>query len=109
MMNGSLDFLLNATVWYALFVVVVAILLDAVLGIIKTFKPDEENFDFKKLPQFVSNSIFPYVGGLVALAVVAEFVGQPYDAIFYPVAVAVGLKYVNEIYEKAKTLFGVGI
>ena len=105
----EMDFLLNMTVWNALFVVVVAILLDAVLGIIRTFKPDEENFDLRKLPQFVAGSIFPYVGGLVVLAVVAEYVGQPYDAIFYPVAVAVGLKYVMEIKDKAKTLFGIGL
>lgn len=108
-MGNNMEFLLNLSVWNALLIVVVAILLDAVLGIIKTFKPDEENFDLKKLPLFVANSIFPYVGGLVALAIVAEFVGQPYDAIFYPVAVAVALKYVAEIVEKAKSLFGVGI
>lgn len=107
-MEINMDFLLEMTVWKALFVVVVAIIVDAVLGIIKTFKPDEENFDLGKLPQFVAESIFPYVGGLVVLGAVAQFVGKPYDAVFYPVAVMVGVKYVKEIWEKARKLFGVG-
>ena len=53
------------------------------MGILKTFKKENENFDIRKLPQFVATNVFPFVGGLVVLAVVAEYVGQPYDGLFY--------------------------
>ena len=102
----EMDFIMELSVWNALLVVVGAIVLDAVFGVLKTFKKDQENFDIRKLPQFVAAGVFPYVGGLVALAIVAEYIGQPYDNIFYPVAVAVGLKYLAEMVDKLKALFG---
>ena len=102
-----MDFLLELSVWDATLIVVTAILLDAVVGILKTFKKENENFDIRKLPQFVATNVFPFVGGLVILAVVAECVGQPYDGLFYPIAVAVLVKYVAEIKDKLANLFGV--
>lgn len=101
-----MEFINELTVWNALIVVIAGILLDAVLGILKTLKPDNENFDLRKLPQFVQTQILPYVGGLGVLAIVAEFIGQPYDAMFYPVAVAVLVKYAAEIKDKLANLFG---
>jgi len=104
-----MEFLQELNVWNALLVVIVGILVDAVLGVICTFKKENENFDLRKLPQFVATNVFPYVGGLLVLAVVAEYVGRPYDTIFYPIAVAVLAKYVAEIKDKLGNLFGVTI
>ena len=104
-----MDFLLDLSVWDAVIIVVTAILLDTVIGILLTFKKDEEKFDVRKLPQFVSTNIFPYVGGLAVLAIVAEYIGQPYDTMFFPIAVAVLVKYVAEIKDKLKKLFGIEI
>ena len=107
-MFGSIE-LTDMTVISALLVVVVAIILDALLAIVKTFKPDNENFDLRKLPQFVATGILPYVGGLGVLAIAAQLIGDPYTAIFYPVAAAVLAKYVFDIKDKVLNLFNVSI
>ena len=102
-----MDFLLELSVWKATLIVVAAIIVDAIVGVLATFKKENENFDIRKLPQFVASNIFPYVGGLVVLATVAEYIGTPYDGIFYPIAGAVLLKYLAEIKDKLVNLFGV--
>lgn len=104
-----MEFLNEVTVWYATLIVVASILLDAIIGILLTFKEGTENFDFKKLPQFIANNIFPYVGGLLVIAIAAEFIGTPYDVIFYPLAVAILAKYIVEIKDKLKIMFDVDI
>ncbi len=97
--------LVNLPILNATLIVVAAIVLDAVLGVIKSFKPDTEPFEFKKLPQFIASGILPYVGGLIVLAVVAQFIGEPYTAIYYPLAAAVLAKYLVEIKDKFACLF----
>ena len=106
-MELDLGFLLELTVWRLLLIIVAGILLDAVLGVLVTFKPDEENFDIRKLPRFIATNIFPYVGGLAVVAIVADQVGQPYDFVFYGFAVPVVAKYLAEIKDKLFVLFGV--
>jgi hypothetical protein len=101
--------LIDYTIWYALAIVVAAIILDALLGIVNTFKPDTENFDFRKLPQFVATNIFPYVGGLTLVATLANVIGDPYTALFYPIAAAVLIKYLTEIKDKISVLFGISL
>ncbi len=101
--------LIDYTVWYALAIVVAAITLDALLAVINTFKKDTENFDLRKLPRFVATSIFPYVGGLALVAVLANVIGDPYSALFFPVAGAVLLKYLTDIKDKLSILFGINL
>ena len=103
----GMEFVFDLGVWRALMIVVVAILLDAVIGILKTFKPEEEDFDIRKLPQFIGRNIFPYVGGLAAVALVVDRVGEPFDMLFYPFAAAVLAKYLAEVKDKLTRLFGV--
>jgi hypothetical protein len=74
-----------------------------------TFKPDTDNFDFRKLPQFVATNIFPYVGGLTLVATLANVIGDPYSALFYPIAAAVLLKYLTDIKDKLSILFGISL
>ena len=105
-MELDLGFLLELDEWRVLLVVVAGILLDAVLGILTTFRADHENFDIRKLPRFIATGIFPYVGGLTAVAVVSNQVGPPYDYVFYGFAIPVLAKYVAEIMDKLTVLFG---
>lgn len=107
MTNVDLGFLLELNEWRVLLIIIAGILLDAVIGILTTFRADHENFDIRKLPRFIATGIFPYVGGLTAVAVVSNQVGPPYDYVFYGFAVPVLAKYVADIIDKLKTLFGV--
>jgi len=106
-MNGEFDFILELSVWRAMMVVITIILADTVLGILKTFRAGQEDFDIRKLPQFLANNVLPYAGGLIVLAFVANFVGEVFEHIFYVVAVLVIIKYAAEVVDKIKSLFGV--
>jgi len=101
------DITLADGVLYSLIVVVVAIVIDTLLGAIKAAKDDYDSFDFRKLPKFLATGILPYVGGLSILALAAEFVGDVFIGLFYPAAAAVTAKYVAEIKDKLVGIFGV--
>jgi hypothetical protein len=90
-------------------VVVVAIILDVILGAIKAAKDDFDAFNLRTLPKFLASGILPYVGGLGILALAAQFVGDPFTALFYASAAAVTAKYVAEIKDKLEWIFGVVI
>lgn len=55
------DITLADGVLYSFIVVVVAIVIDTVLGAIKAAKDDFDSFDFRQLPKFLSTGILPYV------------------------------------------------
>ena len=99
-----MEFLHEVAVLRAMLLVISLILVDAVFGVFKALK--EKIFDFRKLPAFVAANIFPYIGGLVVIGILAEYVGEPYRALFYLIAVFVGGKYLAEIKDKVAALFG---
>lgn len=105
-MEQGMEFLYDLSIFEVLTYVVAIIVADAVLGILKTFKPDNENFDLRKLPQFLSENVFPYIGGLIVLGVVAEFANGPITVLFYTASVTVAAKFVIEIKDKVTNLFG---
>ena len=94
---------------YAFMVIVVAIVVDTVLGAVRAAKMDDDYFDIRVLPQFLMSGVLPYVGGLGILALAAQYVGEPFAALFYASAAAVTAKYVAEIKDKITALFGVKI
>lgn len=96
---------LPKTVGAALIVVIAMILVDFLLAIFISLK--EKTFDFKKLPQFVCSSILPYVGGLLVLAIVAQYVENCYTELFLSVAGLVAIKYLVDVKDKIIKLFGV--
>ncbi len=100
-----MEIVLSNGVGKALLVIVILIILDALFGIIKSIKRGE--FDVRLLPQFVATGILPYLGGIVILAVPAEFVGAPFTELFYAAAAVVGLKYLAEVKDKIQALYGV--
>lgn len=94
-------------VFITFLVVVVAIVIDTILGAVKAATADCDSFNFRKLPKFLATGILPYVGGLGVLALAAKFVGDVFIGLFYPAAAAVTAKYVAEIKDKLVEIFGV--
>lgn len=100
------DFLATDGVFWTLIVVVAAIIIDTILGAIRAALDDFEAFDLRLLPKFLATGILPYLGSLLILALAAEFIGDPFAAIFYAAAAAALAKYVAEIKDKVTELFG---
>ena len=84
-----MDFLLEVSVWDATLIVVTAILLDAVLGILKTFKKENENFDIRSYlsssRRMSSRLLVVFLSWLWLWSAWANLT----DGLFYPIAVAV--------------------
>jgi len=78
------------------------ILADFVLGVFLSAK--QGKFDVRKLPQFLSTSVLPYVGSLVLLAL---FVGVSpvLETVFFAVTAAVAVKYLADIKDKLGGIF----
>lgn len=105
-MNGlefDFDFLLALPVFTVLAYVVVAILVDALFGIILSIKDGE--FSFQELPRFLGTNLVPYVFGLIILAIVAEYQGAVFQYLFYTVALFVVARYVAKLKEKIESLW----
>ena len=101
----NLDFIKELPVFEVLVIVVLAILVDAIFGALKATVAGE--FDWKELPRFLGTNVLPYGLGLLVLAVVAEYQGEPFSYIFYPVALAVLIRYVAKIKKKIQTFFDI--
>ncbi len=86
-----------------LVIVVAAILINMAFGVARAAKLGE--FDVKRLPQFLADHVLPYVGGLVLLAVAAEFLGEPFAYLYYPTVAAVLAKYAAEIKSKIQDIY----
>lgn len=85
-------------------VTIALILIDTVLGVLRAVKLEE--FDFRKLPKFLATSIVPYIGGLIVLGLAAQFIGAPFVQVFYGAVAAVSAKFLLEMKDKVKQLFG---
>lgn len=90
-------------------IVAAAIVIDTILGAIKAVKSDYDSFDFRRLPKFLGTGILPYVGGLGILAIAAEFIGAPFEALFYAAAAATTAKYIADIKDKLSNILGIDI
>ena len=103
----DLEFILELPIITALLIVLAGILVDTAFGIWLSLK--DKKFDIRILPQFLATSVLPYVGGLVVLAFIAYYVGKPFEYLFFAVAMAVLAKYLAEIKDKIRQLFGIEI
>jgi len=102
-----MELLLNLTfdtlILQSLVVCLASIGLDFVLGVLISIK--ESTFNISKLPQTIGKNIFPYVGGLLVLALLGNYINE-FNAIFYVSAGLVALKFSKEaLIDKIKTLF----
>lgn len=85
----------------ALITTVVLICMDTILGWVVAIKKGE--WDWRKVGRFVETAVLPYIGGLLALAVLA--VVKPDTApVFYASVAAADAKMVADIISKIGTL-----
>ena len=104
-LEDVIKMILEVGVWKAYLGVVIIIMLDALLGAICAVKEGE--FDLRKLPQFLATNVFPYCGGLLLLSLAASLLPSLFTvAIFTPVTGFVALKYILEMKDKIRILFG---
>lgn len=87
----------------ALIIVVCAIILDVVLGV--AVKLINKEFNAELLPKFLITGVLPYLGSLLVLGLLAEFVGVFFISVFYMAATAVIGKYVVSIKTKLSEIF----
>lgn len=87
----------------SLVVILLIIVLDFLMGVLTSIK--NKTFDFCKMPQFVATNIFPYVGGLCVIALMAIYVTEM-EYLYYTAAGLVGLKFSKEaLIDKMVVLF----
>lgn len=91
-------------VGYTLLVVAAAIALDTILGILLGIKT--KTFDVALLPQFLFTGVMVYIGALALLALLAYYIDVPFAGMFYASAAAVMAKYLADLWDKVKLLFG---
>jgi len=96
---------LPKTVGATLMIVLALILVDFLFGVFISIR--DGIFDFKKLPQFVITSILPYIGGLLILAIVAQYIGAIFLELFLSISALVVVKYIVNLKDKIFVLFGV--
>jgi len=101
LITGSVIF--SSAIFKSLMVVLAAILLDFVFGVLISIK--KEKFDLSVLPKFIATNLFPYVGGLVVLALLSAYLAQ-LEYLYYTAAGLVALKFSKEaLLDKIKELF----
>lgn len=93
-------------VWWTFIIVALAIVLDTGLGILLGIKNKE--FDLRMLPQFLFTGVLPFIGGLLMLAILAYYIDVPFAGMFFAAAAAIAVKYIADVWDKLKLLFGVG-
>lgn len=93
-------------IFYGLIISLGFIIVDTLMGYLVAYK--EGTFDWSKAPQTVAKNIFPFIGGLIVLAVFAVSISQ-LEAVFWLATGCVSVKFGKEIIiEKVKKLFNIG-
>lgn len=95
------NYLIDSKVLTTLGTALGLVLIDLLLGIFLSMK--QGNFDVRKLPQFLTSGVLPYVGSLLMLAL---FVGSipAIAAVFYSSAASVVAKFMVDIKDKLSEL-----
>lgn len=86
--------------------VLAIIMIDTVLGILVSIKNGE--FDIRKVPRFLATNVLPYIGGLLILAL-GSTASIELATIYYGAAAATSVKFIAEIKDKVKEIFGQGV
>jgi len=86
----------------ALIVCLASIGLDFIIGVLLSIKKSE--FSLSKLPQTIGKNIFPYIGGLIILALAGNYIPE-LTAVFYAGVGLVTVKFSKEaLIDKVKEL-----
>lgn len=92
----------DTAIMKCLIVALATIFLDVIMGILLSVK--NGSFSLNKLPQFLATNIVPYMGGLIVLAVFANYVSDLSYA-FYAGTALVAVKFSKEaLIDKIKAL-----
>lgn len=95
--------LLSSMVFKSLVIVLATILLDFVLGVLISIK--KRTFQISILPKFIASNLFPYVGGLVILALLSVYLAE-LEYLYYAAAGMVAIKFSKEaLMDKITELF----
>jgi energy-coupling factor transporter transmembrane protein EcfT len=95
---------IDSTILNSLLVVLASILLDMLMGVCIAIKTG--TFSLSKLPKFLASNVVPYIGGLIILAVFANYVSEM-EYLFYAGVGLVTVKFSKEaLVDKLTTLFG---
>jgi hypothetical protein len=93
----------DSAILNSLLVALASIILDMLMGVAISVK--NSTFSLSKLPQFLANNVFPYVGGLIILAVFANYVSN-LAYLYYAGVGLVTVKFSKEaLIDKLKLLF----
>ena len=98
---------MDVTFANTLIVIAVAIVVDALFGILLAIKKHE--LDIREIPKFIATGILPYIGGAGILALAAYVAGSPFEELFFVAAAAITAKYLVEIKDKVSALFQVNV
>lgn len=94
---------LSTVIMQTLLVALASIFIDFVLGVLISIKKKE--FSLNVLPQFIATNVFPYVGGLVVLALLSSYLAQM-EYVYYGAIVIVTAKFSKEaLLDKIQILF----
>lgn len=105
--NFDFEFLLGLSVFTVFMYLVIAIVIDAVFGVIVALSKGE--FQWEEMPRFLRTNVVPYVIGLFVLAVVANYAGEVFEYIFYVASLAVFARYIAKFLKKVQELFGITV
>ncbi|MHB1421335.1 MAG: hypothetical protein ACYCX4_17435, partial [Bacillota bacterium] len=87
----------------AFLVVLALVVIDVLLGIVLSIK--QGNFNIRTLPRFIQQSILPYVGGLLILALGAS-ASPEIRALFFAAVAATTIKFLADLKDKLVGIFG---
>lgn len=87
----------------AFWLVFLLIACDFILGVIRSIR--DGTFDAGKLPEFIKQNIFPYVGGLLILALFA-LASPEIKVLFFSAAAAATIKFGKDLKDKIVGIFG---
>lgn len=101
--NLKFYFHFTPEVFYGFGAVTVLIVADVLLGILQAVAKNE--FDLRKLPQFLKQNVLPYLGGLGILAVASLF-SPVFAGLFIASAGATAIKFLADLKDKVAGIFG---
>jgi len=95
---------IDSTILNSLLVVLSSIILDMLMGVCIGIK--NGNFSLSTLPKFLASNVVPYIGGLIILAVFANYISE-IEYLFYTGVGLVTVKFSKEaLVDKLTKLFG---
>lgn len=99
----TLSTILTTAVFKSLLIVAASIFLDFFLGVLISIK--KKTFSLSLLPQTIATNFFPYMCGLIVLALLSVYLSE-LEYLYYAFALATTAKFSKEaLLDKVKVLF----